>query len=131
LISKVLSTTLHIQLGLSHPLALGLITLHSWSTFGIYRHPPSLLCPWMASHDAMQDAFVSITKDVGFSCFAWANPRSSITYSSIYTLTGWHCGFDGWHLNVGWHCYCWPHLSKFHFMANFILWGWYYNCNLN
>jgi len=42
------------------------VTLHLWSTFGPYRDPPSLLCPWMASHDAMQDDFVSITKDVIF-----------------------------------------------------------------
>jgi len=42
------------------------ITLHLWSTFGPYKDPPSLLCPWITSHDVVQDAFVSITKDARF-----------------------------------------------------------------
>jgi len=42
------------------------VTLHSWSTLGPNKDPPSLLCPWTTSHDAMQDASVIDTKDAGF-----------------------------------------------------------------
>jgi hypothetical protein len=58
---------MHTKLGLPHLLTFA--TLHLWPTFRLHGDSPFLLRSWWgkdASYNVIWDAFVSITKDVGF-----------------------------------------------------------------
>jgi hypothetical protein len=48
----------------------------------------------MASHDVVQDNFVSVIRDVN-------RPIFFATYFFVDMSTGQHCGFSGWRLDVG------------------------------
>ncbi len=111
--------------GLASSISPWLVTLHLWSTFGPYGDPPYSLHPWWGK-DGFPWCCVGCLciyhKRCKISGFMWVNPCSSITYSLIYMLVGWHCGFGGWCLDIGWHCYHWLQSSRFGFTRNFILW---------
>jgi hypothetical protein len=69
LISKSFSIVLHIQLGLHHPLALSLsyyICGQPLDAMGIHFFHCTHGGEKMVSNEVVQDAFASITRDVGF-----------------------------------------------------------------
>jgi hypothetical protein len=55
-----------------------------------------------------------------------ASPRLKLWHSPfllIFLLVGWHCVINWWHLPLGGHGYCWPHLSRLGLSSCFISWG--------
>jgi hypothetical protein len=105
-----------------------LVTLTLWPAFGLYRDSSFFLCGYgekrMIFHDVVCNAFVFNGERCDISCFTWNRFIFFwVTFLSIFVLTSWHSGFDGWCLVVGWCCYHWSHLSRFGFMGSSILRG--------
>jgi hypothetical protein len=107
-ISKVFFTMLHIQLGLPHPLALGLLYYicgRPLDLLGIHLlvagrgQLPMMLC----------NIILHLLWGMQDSCFTWTNSHSSSTYFLVYASMGRYCGFGEWCLDIGYHCHHWVH----------------------
>jgi hypothetical protein len=128
LVSNIFSIMMHIKLGLPHPLTFGLshcicgqpLDLMGSIFFVVpmvgKRQLPMMLC---------RITLNLLWKILDFTSYELTNPRSFITCLLVLTWMGWHCGFNGWCLDVGWRCHHWPHLNWFRFTSNFILQGCY------
>jgi len=65
------------------------------------------------------------------SCLTRTNPRSSITFFSIFLLVGQHCFVNSWHLHIHRCCHYQPHSSRLGIMSNYFSWGGCNNGNSN
>jgi hypothetical protein len=102
--SNVFTSTLHIRLGFPCPLTLKVThCLYGQALNVVKSH--LLICShggeWIASHDVVQNAFVSIAKDIRFHVSheqTHVLPSPSLVFLSMcwhYLLNWWHLHFSG------------------------------------
>jgi len=95
----VFSFVLWTKLGLPHPLVLSLthcIYSQLWNPMGIhllhYAHGGKRTC--------YLGCFCVHCEKCKVSHLAKANPCSYVAFSSIFSLVGWHCSINWWHLHI-------------------------------
>ncbi len=124
---------LHCAFGWASPtLSPWFITLHLCSMFRPYGDPFSSLHPWWGKDGfpwCCARCLCVYHKGCEISHFMWTNPCFFATYFLVYMLTNQHCGFSGWHSNIGWHHQSWFYSNRFGFANSSILWGCCHNCN--
>lgn len=120
----VFSFALCIRLSLPHPLDLKVthcICGEPLNVLGTHLSSCSHGGEWTTSHDAIQNAFVSIAKKKGF-LFHINKPMSTPPplFPLILSLTSWHHLINWWHSHLGGHGHCRSHQSRFG-LSNYLI----------